>query len=448
MVKRDNFASKFGVFVALAGSAVGLGNLWRFPYLIGNSGGASFIILYLAFVFLLALPIFIAEFIIGRRSQLNVFGAFDKLSNGSAWKYSGILAILCPIAILAFYNVVGGWTIDYIYKAVTFTFTTSTQEELGGLFTNSISSVFEPIFFMSLFVILTGLVVVFGVKNGIEKYSKIMMPLLVVMIVLIAIWSLSLPNSGAGVEFLLKPDFSKITTKTVIDALGQAFFSLSVGAGTIITYASYVKKGDNIVKTSSMIVLFDVFFALLAGLAIMPAVFSFGISPSEGPGLVFITLPYIFSQMPFGSVIAIIFFIILFLAAITSSISLFEVVVAYLVEEFKLSRVFSVICSIFLFIALGVLCSLSQGVWADIKWFGLCIFDFFDSLSANILMPLGGLVAALFVGWKLKRAVIVDELTSSGAVKINKALLEFLIFAIKYLAPITAIAIMIKAILS
>ena len=385
MAKRDSFASSFGVLVAMAGSAVGLGNLWRFPYLVGTNGGAAFIIIYLAIVFVLAMPIMYSEFILGRRGQSNVYSAFKKMAPGTGWKVTGILAILCCILIVSFYSVVGGWTIDYMVKGMMFKFT-SDSAALGGMFEQTVTSSWQPLLYMALFAGLSGAILLAGVKDGIEKYSKVLMPLLFLMVVVIAVRSVTLPGSGAGLDFLFKPDFSKVTANTFLDALGQAFFSLSVGFGIIFTYASYVNRGENVVKMSVQTAMADTLFAILAGVAIMPAVFSFGISPSQGPGLVFVTLPYVFAQIPFGGVLAILFFFVLFIAAITSSISLLEVIVAYVIEEFKWKRSVAVVSVLALVIFLGAFCSLSQGVLADVKILGNNIFDSFDKFTANVLL--------------------------------------------------------------
>lgn len=443
-MSRDNFGSRFGVLVAMAGSAVGLGNLWRFPYLVGTNGGAAFIILYLAFVLLLCIPIMYSEFLIGRRSGANAIGAFRILAPGTKWGIIGILGVLCSISILAFYCVVGGWTIDYIFKAATFQFHTTNITDLENMFSTSTSSTYEPLLFLTVFIVLTGIIVLIGVKRGIENFAKVMMPLLFLLVIVVAIRSVTLPNASEGLAFLFKPDFSKVTATTLFEALGQAFFSLSLGCGTILTYGSYVKKDENIVKTSVFTSLADTTFAIIAGLAIMPAVFSFGISPSEGPGLVFVTLPRVFAQIPFGSILAIVFFFILFFAAITSSISLLEVPVAYLIEEFKLKRGTSVAILLALLLVLSSLCSLSQGQLADVKLFGLNFFDFFDSLSANILMPVGGLLIVIFVGWRLGKANFVDEITSKGDVVLTTWFINFTYFIIKYIAPIVIGVILVR----
>lgn len=446
MAKRDGFASSFGVLVAMAGSAVGLGNLWRFPYLVGTNGGAAFIIIYLAIVFVLAMPIMYSEFVIGRRAQSNVYGAFRKLAPGSGWGIIGAMAILCCILVVSFYSVVGGWTIDYLFKGLTMQFT-SDSNALGGMFENTVTANWRPLFFMILFIGSAGVILLSGVKDGIEKYSKVLMPLLFVMVVVIAVRSVTLPGAGAGLEFLFKPDWSAVTANTFLDALGQAFFSLSVGFGIIFTYASYVKKDENLIGMSVQTATADTLFAILAGVAIMPAVFSFGISPGQGPGLVFVTLPYVFAQLPLGGVLATIFFFVLYVAAITSAISLLEVVVAYVIEEFRISRKAAVMATVSLVIVLGAFCSLSQGVLGGVKIFGNNIFDLFDKFSANILMPLGALLIVLFAGWKMKRADFIDEITSGGMHKINPVYLKIILFSVRYMAPVIIAVIMLRSLI-
>lgn len=445
-MKRDNFGSSFGVLVAMAGSAVGLGNLWRFPYLVGTNGGAAFIIIYLAIVFILALPIMYSEFVIGRRAQANVYTAFKQLAPGSKWGITGIIAIVCCVMIISFYSVVGGWTIDYMVKSITMQFSSDTSA-LGGLFEKTVTSSWQPVMYMAAFVILSGAILMAGVKDGIEKYSKVLMPLLFLMVVVIAVRSVTLPGADKGVEFLFKPDFSKVTANTFLDALGQAFFSLSVGFGIIFTYASYVKKDENVIKMSVQTALADTIFAIIAGVAIMPAVFSFGISVGQGPGLVFVTLPYVFSQLPLGSVIGFIFFFVLFIAAITSLISLMEVVVAFIIEVFNLSRRAALALLIAVILCLGTLCSLSQGVLSDVKILGNNFFDLFDKVSANILIPVGALLIVIFAGWKMKRADFIDEITSGGLHKINPLYLKVILFSVRYVAPIIITIIMVRSLI-
>ncbi len=448
-MKRDSFGSRFGALVAMAGSAVGLGNLWRFPYLVGENGGAAFIIVYIILSFMICLPIFISEFMIGRRSQKNAYSAFYDLSDGSAWRFVGLFSVLIPLVVVSYYSVIGGWSVDYIFKAFTFSFSGGeTQNAVNTMFADLVSNPWMPLVCHTIFLLATVIVVVFGIKGGIEQFSKIMMPLLFLIVISIAIYVVTLPGAGAGLEYLFKPDFSKITPQACASALGQAFFSLSIGMGCIITYGSYVSKKDNIMSQSIYTAVFDLAFALCAGIAIMPAVFAFGINPQSGPGLVFETLPYVFSQMPAGGIIAIFFFVALFAAAITSSISMVEVCVAYLIEEKGMSR--KVSCALVFAVAwvLGAICSLSFGPLSDIKIFDRTIFDFFDNLSSNILMTLGSLMTVLFVGWRLKKTDIYDEFTNGGTLSTNARIFGVLWFLIRYICPLAIIAIFLSGILA
>ena len=440
-MQRENFSGRFGVLVAMAGSAIGLGNLWRFPYMVGTNGGAAFIFVYILFVFLLSLPILFSEFIVGRRSQTNAFGAIRILAPGSHWKWVGVLSIVTPMIIVSYYSVIGGWSIEYFFKSCTFGFTEYvTNEELDNMFNAFISSKWAPLFGHTAFLALTAFVVMGGVKSGIERFGKVMMPILFVVVVLIAVRAMTLPGAVDGIRYLFKPDFSKIDAGVCAAALGQSFYSLSLGCGTMITYASYVKKTENIVSSGVSIAVFDLLFALIACCAIMPAVFAFGLSPQEGPSLVFKTLPFIFSKMPLGGIVAILFFFSLLVAALTSSISMFEVGVAYFVEEKKLSRLLSCVVVFLITWIIGVFCSLSFGPLSSLKILGNTIFDFFDKLSANWLMTLGSLFIVLFVGWKLSPSDIRDELTNGGQIASNNRLFPVILFFIRFIAP-AAIAI-------
>ncbi len=448
-MKRDSFGSRFGALVAMAGSAVGLGNLWRFPYLVGENGGAAFIIVYIILSFMICLPIFISEFMIGRRIQKNAYSAFNDLSGGSLWRFVGLFSVLIPLVVVSYYSVIGGWSVEYFFKALTFSFSgEGTQAAMNTMFADFVSNPWMPLLCHTVFLLATVVIVAFGIKGGIEKFSKVMMPLLFVIVISIAVYAVTLPGAGAGLDYLFKPDFSKITPQACASALGQAFFSLSIGMGCIITYGSYVSKNDNIMSQSAYTAVFDLLFALCAGVAIMPAVFAFGIDPQSGPGLVFETLPYVFSQMPAGGIIAILFFIALFVAAITSSISMIEVGVAYLVEEKKLSRIAS--CSILFAICwvVGAVCSLSFGPLSEIKFFGRTVFDFFDNLSSNVLMTLGSLFTVLFVGWRLKRTDIYDEFTNGGSLSANAKMFGVLWFLIRYVCPLAIIVIFLSGILA
>jgi NSS family neurotransmitter:Na+ symporter len=446
-IKRDGFGSRFGVLVAVAGSAVGLGNLWRFPYMVGTNGGAAFIFLYLFFVILLCMPIMFSEFIIGRRTQSNAFGAIKKIAPKSGWLSIGIISVVASICIMSFYSVVGGWTLEYIFKSFSPSFLTSDNSSLSSQFSGFSQSSFMPVVMHLLFLAISAMIVVAGVKNGIEKYSKVLMPILFVLVLLLAIRSLTLDGAGEGVKFLFHPDFSKITGETMLAALGQAFFSLSLGMGCIITYGSYVNKKENLFKISFMTVAADTGFAILAGLAVVPAVFAFGIPPGQGPSLVFITLPQVFAQLPFGNIIAVAFFFILLIAAVTSAISLLEVVVAYFTEELKMTRKVAVVVTFVIIGVFGTFSSLSQGALADVTLFGKSFFDLFDYTSSNILLPVGGLLVVLFVGWRMKRADVLDELTNGGTIALRKSLFTGIMLVIKFLAPIAISIVLLNSLL-
>lgn len=447
-MKRDNFGSRFGALVAMAGSAVGLGNLWRFPYLVGENGGAAFILIYIVLCVFICLPIFISEFVVGRRSQKNAYTAFKDLSGGTAWKWVGLFTIMVPVVVLSYYSVIGGWSIEYLFKSLTFSFTAdASQGALSSMFVNFVSSAWAPLITHTLFLLLTVAIVMVGIKDGIEKFSKIMMPILFFVVLGIAIYSLTLPGAMAGVRYLFLPDFSKITGEACAAALGQAFFSLSLGFGTIMTYASYVDKKEDMLFQSSATAASDLLFALIAGLAIMPAVFAFGISPQSGPGLVFETLPYVFGQMPAGALVAILFFAALLVAALTSSISMLEVVVAYLVEEKNFSRKWACFVVFLVCWVVGALCSLSFGPLSHIRISGGNIFDFFDNLSSNVLMTLGSLMTVLFVGWRLKKTAVYDEFTNGGKLSKNVRVFGVLWFLIRYICPIAILAIFISGLI-
>ena len=447
-MKRENFGSKFGVMMAMVGSAVGLGNMWRFPYMVSENGGAAFIFIYIIFVIFLSLPIFFAEFIVGRRSQSNAFGAFKKLAPGTGWKWAGLLAVISPIIIVSYYSVIGGWSIQYLLKAGTFGFTERiTQEYLSTMFEGFISSTWAPLLGHTVFLFLTAFILVGGVKGGIERFGKVMMPMLYFIVLAIAIWTVTLPGASEGFRYLFSPDFSKLDASVCAAALGQSFFSLSLGYGTMLTYASYVGRNENIPRSSASIAMSDLIFSLIASCAIMPAVFAFGISTQGGPGLVFQTLPYIFSQMPLGGFVAILFFVALLVAALTSSVSLYEVGVAYLVEEKKMSRRKAVITIFAIAWPLGVLCSLSFGPLSDLKIFGNIFFDFVDKLSANFLITIGSLLIVLFVGWKLKKEDVYDEFTNGGKLSANSKIFGVFWFVIRYIAPVAVLVILISGII-
>ena len=442
-MQRENFGNRFGVLVAMAGSAIGLGNLWRFPYMVGEYGGAAFIFVYIICFFLLCLPILIAEVTVGRRSQTNAFRAFHRLAPGSRWHLVGILMVATPVIVVSYYSVIGGWSVEYFFKACSLEFTQGASSEagFGNMFSSFISSVWAPVLYHTVYLLVTAAVVAVGVKSGIERFGKIMMPLLFVLIIVIAVRAVTLPGAAEGLKYLFSPDFSKIDASVCSAALGQAFFSLSLGMGTMLTYGSYISKKENLAASSTYTAVSDTLFALLASCAIMPAVFAFGLNPQEGPSLVFETLPFIFSNMPMGGIVAILFFLALIVAALTSSISLYEVVVAYLVEEKQYTRRGASILVFIVAWVLGALCSLSFGPLSGFKIFGQTIFNLFDKLSANILMPVGGLLLVIFAGWVMKKDDVIGEFTNGGTLKWNRKISGFVYFMIRYICPLIVIAV-------
>ena len=435
---RDGFGSKLGVIAAAAGSAIGLGNIYRFPCEVGENGGAAFLLMYLAVVIILGVPVMLSELVIGRRSQCNSVGAFKKLAPKTKWPIVGYMGVLCGFLIFAFYSTVSGWTLEYIVKAVTNSFQGKDLATIEQEFTAFHDMGWRNVMWQAAFIFLTGFVVFKGVKNGIEKYAKILMPLLLVILIVLGIRSMTLPGAKEGLAFLFKPDFSKITGKVLVDALGQGFFSLSLGMGILITYGSYVKKEDNMTSTAFSVVIADTAIAILAGLIIFPAAFSFGVKPEAGMGLVFNTLPMLFNQMHGGYWFCLIFFVLLAIAALTSTISLLEVLVAYLCEERHLKRSWATAVACAATMLLGAIASLSLMSDSPFAKDGYTVFSMMDFLSSNILLPLGGVLIVIFAGWYLGKQKFFEEVTNGGTIK--SSLKEIIFFIIRYLAPV-AIAI-------
>ena len=444
---RANFGSKLGVVLASAGSAVGLGNIWRFPFETGNHGGAAFILIYLACVLLLGAPIMIAEFLIGRRSRSNTAGAYQKLAPGTHWRWVGRMGVLAGFLILGYYSVVAGWTLEFICEAGSNSFAGKSAADFIASFNGFVSHPWRPVVWLVLFLLATHFIIVKGVEKGIEKSSKIMMPLLFVLLLVLAVCSISLPGSGAGLEFLLKPDFSKVDGNVLLGAMGQAFFSLSLGMGCLCTYASYFRSDTNLPRTAFNVSIIDTLVAFLAGIIIFPAAFSVGIQPDAGPSLLFITLRNVFQQA-FGSMpwlaitLSLMFYVLLALAALTSTISLHEVVTAYLHEEFNLTRKKAAWMVTTGCIVLGVFCSLSLGPGKEYTLFGLTLFDLFDFVTAKIMLPLGGMFIAIFTGWYLDKRIVWEEISNNGTLKIQ--IYRLLIFILRFIAPVAIAFIFIN----
>jgi neurotransmitter:Na+ symporter, NSS family len=431
---RDSFGSKIGVIAAAAGSAIGLGNIWRFPYVAGENGGGAFLLIYIGFIIMIGVPVMLSEFVIGRRAQRNPVGAFRLLAPKSRWPLIGFMGITAAFTILAFYTTVAGWTLEYLYLAVSNGFQGQNKANLQNNFGEFVASGTRPLVWQVVFMLLTAWIVFKGIKNGIEKYTKILMPLLLVIIVGLCVRALTLPGASEGLIFLFKPDFSKINGNVVLQALGQSFFSLSIGMGTLITYGSYISKKDNLGLTAVSVSVADSLIAILAGIAIFPAVFAFNITPEAGPSLVFITLPLIFEQMPGGYFFEIIFFVLLAIAALTSTISVLEVAVAYLAEELDMSRKKSTIIASTGITILGIFCTLSMGPLPELGFGGMNLFDILEKLSANIFLPLGGLFIVLFVGWKMGKNNVFAEISNDGLLKVR--LKWVYLFIIRFIAPI------------
>lgn len=438
---RDSFSSKFGVIAATAGSAVGLGNIWRFPYVAGESGGGAFVLIYLAFIFVIGVPVMLSEFVIGRKAQKNTFGAFKKLAPGKPWFIIGIMGLVAAFFILAFYSTIAGWTLEYIVKAVSNGFK---GQDTTLIFESFKTSTFKPLMWQFIFMFLTGWIVFSGVKNGIEKYTKILMPILFVLILLMCIRALTLDGALKGLEFLFKPDFSKISWGVVLEALGQAAFSLSIGMGALITYGSYIRKDNNLPQTAFQVSIADTLIALLAGVMIFPAVFALGMDPQAGPGLVFQVLPELFMKMPGGYIFSIVFFTLLAVAALTSTVSLLEVVVAFASEELKMSRKKATVLGAIAIWLVGIIATLSFSDLSNVKLFDLTIFDILDYVSANILLPVGALFIVIFLGWFLGKKLITDELTNQGTLKMK--FFGLFVFIIKFIAPVAILLVFLNSI--
>lgn len=441
--QRENWGSRIGFIMAAAGSAVGLGNIWRFPYLTGMNGGGAFILIYLVFVLGIGLSIMTAEFAIGRRTNLAAVGAYKKYSKN--WTFAGVIGVLSAFFIMGFYPVVGGWALAYVFKSITGLL--SNPGAIGDVFGAFITSPVEPLVWMIIYLAANIIIVTKGISGGIEKASKVLMPTLYVLFIFIAIRSITLPGAGAGLEFLFKPDFSAVTGNTFLAALGQAFFSLSLGMGCMMTYGSYLNKEENLPNNALIVTLMDSSVAILAGVAIFPALFAFGMEPAAGPGLVFVVVPSLFAQMgSFGPILSVIFFVALTVAALTSSVSLLEVVVAYLMDERKMERKKSVNIAGGIMVITGMLSSLSMGALSGFTILGVGFFDFFDILTDKIFLAIGGMLLAIFAGWFVKKEDLKDELTNGGTVKF--ALFELWYAVVKYVIPVAIAAVAIMGIIS
>lgn len=410
---RVSWGSRIGFILASAGSAVGLGNIWRFPFLAGENGGGAFLVIYLALLFTVAISVLLAEFVVGRAARRNPVGAYRALG-GRVWSAFGLLGIVGAFVILSFYSVIGGWTLAYLQRAVVAGFPSSDPAVVGSAFAAFTGHPIWPVVYHGVFVALTVAISLGGVRGGIERWSRLLMPVLFGLVVVLAVRSLTLPGAGAGAAFFLAPDFGDVTGATILAAFSQALFSLSVGMGAMVTYGSYLSRDVDLPGATTWIVALDALIAGLAGLVILPAVFAFGFDPASGPALTYITLPGVFAEMPAGYVFGTLFFLLLLIAAVTSAVSLIEPFVAFVVEEAGLRRPTAGLLMGALVFALGIPSAWSFGIWADVQLYGRTFFGWMDFLTTNLALPLGALAITVFVGWFL-RGRALTEATADGA---------------------------------
>lgn len=440
--KRSSFTGTLGFVLAAAGSAVGLGNIWRFPYLAAKYGGGIFLLVYIILAATFGFSLMVAEITLGRKTGLSAIGAFKSLNK--KYSFIGYLAAIVPIIILPYYSQIGGWVTKYLYTFISGGGSLAAGDEFFGGF---ISSTGEPVLWFMLFIVTTAVIVLFGVERGIEKVSKIMMPILVVLSVVIAVYSVCIPGAVDGVIYYLKPDFSKFSITTVLAAMGQLFYSMSLAMGIMITYGSYMKKDANIESSVRNIELFDTGIAILAGLMIIPAVFAFsGGTPEalgKGPSLMFVTLPKVFETMPFGEVVGATFFLLVLFAALTSSISLMETVVSIFCDKLHIERKLSCLLVFVLSVAIGLVSCFGYSIWSEVKIIGLQFLDFFDFISNSVLMPIVAFFTSIFVGYVIKPKTIIDEVESSAKFSQKK----LFVFVIKYAAPVCIVLILISSVL-
>ena len=438
--ERASFGSKIGMILATAGGAVGLGNIWRFPYMAGQNGGAVFILIYIGCVLLLGIPCMVSEFIIGRHGAANTYRAYSRVAHGKAWKYVGFLGVLTGFLITGYYAVISGWCLQYVYASI--------MGQLHGdanfvkqYFTTFSESGIQPVFWLVVIMGVTHFVIIHGIRGGIEKASKLMMPTLFILLLVIVVCSCLLPNAGKGIEFLFKPDFSKVDSGVFLGALGQCFYSLSIAMGCICTYASYYSRQTNLLTSAVQICSIDTLVAILAGLMIFPAAFSVGVRPDSGPSLIFITLPNVFQQAfspVLGYNISVLFYALLALAALTSTISMHEIGTAMFYEELHISRKKGAVMETLLCVIIGVLSSLSCGA-ADISLFGKTFLECCDYLTSNILLPLGSFFTCILIGWVVPKRVVNDEFTNWGTLRAR--FYSVWLFTIRFVSPVCILAV-------
>ena len=439
MAKRVGFATRLGAIAAAVGSAVGLGNIWRFPYEAGVNGGGAFILVYICCILVMGIPVIVSEFIIGRSTHSNMKAALRRLSPGKKYYLFTYVCIIGSFVVIGFYSVVCGWIIEYLYQAAMGNLDGHTSQEYCIMFNSLVASPWRCVGWTLLFLVLNFMVMSRGIEKGIERVASIMMPLLFLILIIFCVKSLSLPGAKKALNFLFYPDFSELTMRGVLDALGQAFLSLSIGISCLVTYSSYFKDDASLTKDAATVGLLDTMVAILSGVMIFPAVFTFGVEPTAGPRLIFEVLPGIFQQMTGGYFWALLFFLLVFFASLTSTISLSEIPITFMIEERKMSRPRAIAWTAFFTVILAVLAALSFNVLDDIKLWGKNIFDMMDYAASNIFMLLGGLFTAVYVGWIMDRKIIHEQLTNNGLLKGRME--SYLIFCLRYVAPVSIVFI-------
>ncbi len=441
---RDGFATKLGVLTATLGSAVGLGNIWKFPYMTGEHGGATFLAVYLLCTLLVGMPIMVSEIMLGRYGKANVFATWRKLTPNKAWSLVGVGGVVAAVALMAFYSGVVGWVYSYIVKAITGQLNTTDPAVAQAVFNDMVSDTWSALGWQWFVFIVVSVVIIAGVSKGIERVTKTLMPILFAMLLIVCVRSLTLPKALEGLSFLFSPDFSKVTKEMVLMALGLAFFKLSLGVGTMMTYGSYFRDDANIPYTATRVMLADLTVSLLAGIAIFPAVFNYGFEPAAGPGLLFMTIPAVFSSMPMGQLFMSIFFILTGIATVGAMLSIIEVPVAFMAETWTgCSRKLAAIVTSTTLAIFGIPATLSFGVLSDVKFFGRTAFDCYDFLSSNIIMPSAGLMICLFIGWVWGRENVRRALSNNDALS-NRKLVDIYFFLVKFVSPVLVLLVLLK----
>lgn len=439
--QRENWSSRLGFILAAAGSAVGLGNIWRFPYITGTNGGAAFLLIFLVAVVLIGYPLMVTEMTLGKKTHRNPIGAFKSLAPNTPWWLVGGLSVFTALAILSYYSVIAGWSLSYIFKAISgFT----PDMAFGEVFAQHISGIGIPIIWHAIFMVITVGVISAGVVSGIQKAAKTLMPILFILLVVLVVRSVTLKGAAEGLEFYLSPDFSKLTAQSILDAIGQAFFTLSLGMGAIITYGSYLSDDENVGDNAAYVAIFDTLIAVMAGFAIFPALFALtDVAPDAGPGLTFITLPAVFAEMPLGSLFGFLFFLLLSIAALTSAISLLETGVAWIVDEKNINRKKAAIILGIIVFVVGIPPVLGYSAWDSFSFLGFDILDTYDWIANNVFLPLGGLLTSLFAGYVWKSRKVRGEANKvSGLINIGK----WYGFLIKIVVPIAIAVVMVVTI--